>query len=195
MKSLVLCFVSVSSALLSQDFEADIRPLLREHCLECHGEKKNKADLRLDAKIHAFKGGESGSSIVPGKSAESLLYQRIISADEDERMPPKGKALTPEQVAKIKAWIDTGAPWPETAADRAATTDARLSHWAFQPIKRPASPQTIDDFIVAKLSEKQLRLSPAADPRTLIRRLYFDVIGLPPSPKEVGALHDRAFKL
>lgn len=185
MKSLLFSFLSITQVLFSQDFEGDIRPLLQEHCIECHGAKKNKADLRLDAKIHAFKGGETGPSIVAGKSDDSLLFQRITSADEDERMPPKGKVLTPAQIAKIKAWIDTGAKWPETAADKAASTDDRLSHWAYRPVTRPANSQSIDGFITSKLAERGLALSPSADARTLIRRLYFDVIGLPPSPEEV----------
>jgi mono/diheme cytochrome c family protein len=185
MKSFLLCALTVSSVVLAQDFEADIRPLLREHCVECHGEKKNKADLRLDAKMHAFKGGESGPAIIAGKSDDSLLFQRITSADEDERMPPRGNPLTPEQTAKIKAWIDAGAAWPETEADKAAATDQRLLHWAYQPLQRPANARDVDEFISSKLAEKNLSLSKAADARTLIRRVYFDVVGLPPTPEEV----------
>lgn len=185
MKSFLLCALSVSSVLFAQDFEVDIRPLLREHCVECHGEKKNKADLRLDAKMHAFKGGESGPAIVAGKSDDSLIFQRLTSADEDERMPPKGKALSAAQIAKVKAWIDEGAEWPETAADKAAAEDQRLSHWAYQPLQRSTNARNVDEFISLKLAENHLSLSKAADARTLIRRVYFDVIGLPPTPEEV----------
>jgi mono/diheme cytochrome c family protein len=90
------------------DFDREIRPLLKERCVECHGPEKQKADLRLDAKPHAFKGGESGAAIVPAKSSASPLFQRI-TASGDKRMPPKGEPLTADQIAKIKAWIDSGA--------------------------------------------------------------------------------------
>ncbi len=128
MKRLVLSVLSVPAVLFSQDFDSEIRPLLQEHCIECHGEKKQKADLRLDAKGHAFKGGENGPAIVSGKSADSPLFQRIVSTDEDERMPPKDDPLTPVKIALIKAWIDSGANWPETAFDKAEAADKRLQH-------------------------------------------------------------------
>ena len=179
----VLCVAPVIGAPI--DFDGEIRPLLQEHCIECHGEKKNKADLRLDAKIHAFKGGESGPAIVAGKATESPLFRRIVSTDEDERMPPKDDPLTPQQIALIKQWIDSGAEWPETAFDKAAATDKRLSHWAYQPVARLSKAETIDSLIQKKLAENNLTLSPSAAPRSLIRRTYFDVIGVPPSPEGV----------
>ena len=166
------------------DFESEIRPLLQEHCVKCHGEKKSKADLRLDAKPHAFKGGESGPAIIAGKSADSPLYQRIVSNDEDERMPPD-EPLPADQLAKIKQWIDAGANWPETAYDKAAATDKRLQHWAWQPLAKHTANASIDAFLEAKLSEKQLAFSATAEPRTLIRRAYFGIIGLPPSPEDM----------
>jgi hypothetical protein len=184
MKSLILSVLFVPSALLSQDFEKHIRPLLQEHCIKCHGEKKSKADLRLDAKPHAFKGGESGPAILAGNSASSPLYQRIISSNEDERMPPDER-LPAEIQAKIKAWIDAGANWPETAYDKAAATDKRLQHWAWQPLAKHDLRASIDSFLDAKLRENQLTFSPIAEPRTLIRRAYFDIIGLPPSPEDM----------
>jgi len=178
-------FLLLTTSAFAVDFDAEIRPLLQEHCIECHGEKKNKADLRLDAKVHAFKGGESGPAIVPGDSAKSGLFSRITSADEDERMPPKNDPLKPPQIALIKQWIDSGAEWPETAFDKAAVTDKRLQHWAFLPLAKTNPGDTLDSLIQKKLIEKTLTLSPQADPRTRIRRLYFDVIGLPPTPEEV----------
>jgi hypothetical protein len=172
------------------DFDREIRPLLKERCVECHGPEKQKADLRLDAKPHAFKGGESGTAIVPAKSSASPLFQRI-TATGDERMPPKGEALTADQISKIKAWIDSGAVWPENADDKAAATDPRVNHWAYQPIKVASAlaesvglkPEllSIDAFIEAKLREKGLSMSPRADARTLIRRAHFVITGLPPS--------------
>ncbi|MFN7564177.1 MAG: DUF1553 domain-containing protein [Prosthecobacter sp.] len=190
MKSLLLSVLSVPSVLFSQDFDREIRPLLKERCVECHGPEKQKADLRLDAKPHAFKGGESGTAIVPAKSSASPLFQRI-TATGDERMPPKGEALTADQISKIKAWIDSGAVWPENADDKAAATDPRVNHWAYQPIKVASAlaelvglkPEllSIDSFIEAKLREKGLSMSPRADARTLIRRAHFVITGLPPS--------------
>jgi mono/diheme cytochrome c family protein len=185
MKTFLFILLTPSVLLSAPDFDGEIRPLLQEHCIECHGEKKNKADLRLDAKVHAFKGGESGPAIVAGKSADSPLFQRLVSTDEDERMPPKDDPLTPQQIALIKQWIDSGAEWPETAFDKAAAADRRLQHWSYQPVARLSKVETIDSLIQKKLVENKLALSPPADPRTLIRRLYFDVIGLPPSPEEV----------
>lgn len=183
--------------LFAVDFDREIRPLLQEHCVECHGEKKQKGELRLDAKTFAFKGGHDGAAIVPGESMKSPLLQRIISVDDDERMPPKGAPLTSIQSALIKSWLDEGAIWPENDADRAAKVDKRFQHWAVQPVKRPVIPllaelekqptDPIDAFIRFKLTASGLTPSAEADKRTLIRRLYFDFHGLPPSPEAVEA--------
>lgn len=193
MKAVLLTFVCAAVASVhAVDFEKDIRPLLQERCVECHGEKKQKGELRLDAKAFAFKGGHDGAAIVAGSPDRSPLYQRLVSADEDERMPPKGEPLGPKQMSAVKEWIAAGAVWPENAADRAAMTDTRLSHWAWQPIASSSRAQGIDDFVRAKLEEKRLRLSPLTDARTLIRRLTFDLHGLPPTPEEVEAfVNDR----
>ncbi len=169
------------------DFDREIRPLLQERCVECHGPEKQKADLRLDAKPHAFKGGESGAAIVPAKSSASPLFQRI-TATGDERMPPKGEPLTADQISKIKAWIDSGAVWPENAEDKAAANDPRVNHWAYQPLPPHNPKATIDSFIEAKLREKGLSMSPRADARTLIRRAHFVITGLPPSFSSLQSL-------
>ncbi|WP_395743172.1 DUF1553 domain-containing protein [Prosthecobacter sp.] len=169
---------------LAVDFDQDIRPLLQRHCVECHGEKKQKGELRLDAKVFAFKGGHEGKAIVAGDAAHSLLLQRIASADDDERMPPKGEPLSETQIALVRAWIAAGAVWPENAADKAAAVDKRLQHWAVQPVRRVEG-ASIDSLIAAKLAEKNLTMSPEADRRTLIRRLSFDLTGLPPAPERV----------
>ncbi len=187
MKAAFLILLAASSSAPAIDFERDIRPLLQERCVECHGEKKQKGELRLDAKPHAFKGGHDGPAIVAGQLDQSPLYQRLITADEDERMPPKGDPLTPEQITSVKAWIESGAAWPENDADRAASTDKRRSHWAWQPIKPEPKEASIDAFIRTKLAEKKLKLSPPAEARALIRRLTFDLHGLPPTPAEVEA--------
>lgn len=178
----VLSVLFVPSVLLAVDFDREIRPLLQERCIECHGEKKQKGELRLDAKVHAFKGGHDGPAILAGKADASPLFQRLTSTDEDERMPPEGDPLTPPQISLIREWINAGAKWPENATDKAALTDKRLLHWSVQPIRKgfPTN-ATIDSFIEAKLRENKLTMSPQADARTLKRRLHFDLLGLPPS--------------
>lgn len=111
----------------SADFEKEIRPLLQKHCVECHDEKKQKGELRLDAKAFAFKGGHDGAAIVPGKADASPLFQRITSSENDDRMPPKGEPLSAAQIAAVKAWIEGGAVWPESDSDRTATADKRAA--------------------------------------------------------------------
>jgi hypothetical protein len=182
--ALFLFFITSAVAV---DFDREIRPLLQERCIECHGEKKQKGELRLDAKSFAFKGGHEGPAIVAGKIDKSPLFQRITHADEKERMPPKSDPLTPSQIKTIQTWIESGAAWPESAADKAALADKRLQHWAWQPIQTPPAGSTIDSIIRTKLKEHHLTPSPEADPRTLIRRLTFDLHGLPPTPAEVEA--------
>ncbi len=184
------------SAAVAASFEKEIRPLLQKHCIECHGAKKQKGELRLDAKAFAFKGGHDGPAIVAGKADASPMFRRITSTDDDERMPPEGEALTPAQVATVKAWIESGAVWPESEADKAAATDKRGGHWSVQPLKVASAlaepfgfkPEqlSIDAFINASLSAKGLAMSPEADRRTLIRRLSFDFTGLPPAPERVA---------
>jgi Protein of unknown function (DUF1553)/Protein of unknown function (DUF1549)/Planctomycete cytochrome C/NPCBM/NEW2 domain len=178
-------FILLATApVLAVDFDNEIRPLLQQHCVECHGEKKQKGELRLDAKIFAFKGGHEGVAVVAGDAANSPLFQRITSSDDDERMPPKGEPLAPAQITLVKAWIQEGAVWPENAADKSATVDKRLQHWSVQPVL-VVKDSSIDSLIAAKLAEKNLVMSPAADRRTLIRRLSFDLVGLPPTPERV----------
>ena len=172
------------------DFARDVSPILTKHCVACHGPDKQKGGLRLDRAADALAGGDSGKAIVPGKPAESLLLKRIVAADAAERMPPNRDSLTAEQIRTLTAWIEAGAKWP-------ASAEAGAKHWAFQPVVRPAVPESantkhpapnaIDKFIVAKLSDNGLSLSPGADRRTLIRRLKFDLLGLPPTPEEADA--------
>ena len=154
--------------------------------MECHGPKKQKANLRLDAKPFAFRGGEEGPALVSGNAAKSNLFQRVVSPEEDRRMPPKGEPLSAEQVERLKQWIDAGAVWPESEADRTAAADPRQQHWSVQPMRDGfAGARSIDDFIQQKLRDKGLSFAPEADRRTLIRRLSFDLLGLPPAPEHV----------
>src|SRR5215212_4292592 len=171
----------------SVEFNRDIRPILSENCYQCHGPDKNarKADLRLDTKEGLFAPIDGNSPIVPGNLEKSELYRRIVTTDRDEVMPkPKsGKKLTPRQIALIKLWIEQGATWQ--------------GHWAYIKPTRPAVPEVaappivarnaIDYFIFAKLKENNLKPSPEADRTTLIRRLYFDLVGLPPTAQQVAS--------
>lgn len=182
------------------NFERDIRPLLHARCIECHGPEKQKGGLRLDNKTAAMKGGASGPAIIPGKSAESELIHRISSADPAERMPSKGEPLTAREIALLRAWIDAGAEWPETEklASGEAKRAEKTSWWSLQPLANVALPappnlpaewasSPIDRFIFAKLAERGLQPNPPADRRSLIRRVTYDLTGLPPSPEEVEA--------
>jgi mono/diheme cytochrome c family protein len=180
-------------------FESKIRPLLVEHCQQCHGEKKQWAGLRLDSRDAMLTGGDSGPAVVPGKPEESELFRRVSETDEDLRMPPAdaAAALSTEQVALLRHWIATGAAWPAAAPQAPdARALARKNHWAFQPVARPTVPEVadrgdvenpIDRFVLAKLGSEGLDLSPQADRRTLLRRASYDLTGLPPSSEEVAA--------
>ncbi len=171
------------------DFVQDIQPLFEKHCLKCHGPEKQKGGWRADVADAALKGGDNyAPNIRPGKSEKSPLIHFVAGLEDDMVMPEKGDRLTAEQIGLLRAWIDQGAIWPEGPK----LVDAKQSHWAFQPLTRPALPATaatnpIDAFITAKLAEKQLTLSPEADRRTLIRRLSFNLLGLPPTPEEIEA--------
>ncbi len=165
-------------------FSQDILPILSENCFTCHGPdaKARKADLRLDLKDTALR--RNDAVIMPGKSGESELIERVASNDVDERMPPpkSGKTLTAHQIELLKKWIDQGAHWSQ--------------HWAFEPVRRPAAPRVrdpgwiqtpIDAFVLARLEREGLAPAPPAERTTLIRRLTLDLIGLPPTPAEVDS--------
>ncbi len=165
-------------------FNRDIRPILSENCFQCHGPDKNqrKADLRLDLEKGAFADLGGYRALEPGKPTKSALFQRITAKEAHEQMPPRktGKKLTPRQLALVKRWIEQGAKWQK--------------HWSLIPPTRPKMPRVegarlanpIDAFIVRRLRRMNLQQSPRASARTLIRRLYFDLIGLPPSPEAVA---------
>ena len=171
------------------DFVIEVRPIFEKHCHECHGAQRQKNDYRLDIKKIALTGGsDHAPNIVPGKSAESPLLRFVNGADGKMRMPPK-KGLGRTETEILKRWIDEGAVWPDNA-DTAKLED-RTDWWAFKPL--PGSgPGSIDDFINAKLVEKGLKPAPHADARTLIRRLSFDLTGLPPTPEEVVAFEQSS---
>jgi mono/diheme cytochrome c family protein len=179
-------------------FEDKIRPLLAAHCLKCHSaaEGKTKGGLALDTREGTLKGGDSGPAVVPGNPDKSVLIKAVRYTDPNVQMPPKGEKLSDAQIADLVAWVKMGAPDPRTGAAKGKYADAsaKKTWWAFQPVKKqeppavqnkswPANP--VDNFILAKLEEKNLKPSAPADRRVLIRRLYFDLVGLPPTPAEV----------
>ncbi len=195
-----ICLLSLAAELpppadRKVDFATDVQPLLRKNCLSCHGEEHQEGGLRLDQKKRAVQGGDSGAEFVAGKSADSRLIRLVAGIDEDfGLMPPEGKGtrLTAAEIGLLRAWIDQGANWPDDASG-ASTASA---HWSLQPIVRqplpavadrgwPLSP--IDTFIAARRERDNIAPSPAADRTTLIRRLYLDLLGLPPSPEVVAA--------
>ena len=181
------------------DFARDVRPIFVKHCYECHGAEKQKSGFRLDVKQEAFNGGDGHApNLLAGNSAGSPLYRFVSGTDDKVQMPPKSKGPgpSPAEIATIKQWLDEGAVWPD-GIDTAQVED-RMDWWAFKPLQKPSvkmlpegrsavtQRNAIDGFVQARLREQGAEPSPAADARTLIRRLSYDLIGLPPSPEEVG---------
>src|SRR5262249_45574303 len=173
--------------------------LLAARCLDCHGGSKPRGGLDLSRRQSAREGGDSGRAIVPGNAAASLLWKHVRAG----KMPPK-KPLTAEEKALLKDWIDGGAAWGTDPIDPFRFTSSLrggYDWWSLRPVVRPALPKAqatawarngVDRFILAKLEEKGLTPSPEADRPTLIRRLTFDLTGLPPTPEEVTAfVQDR----
>ena len=182
------CFAEVAAP----DFAKEVRPILERSCFGCHGPEKQKNGYRLDVRDIAIKGGDSGErAIVPHDAKASPLIHFVSGEDEEMRMPPKKSdkpRLTAAEVETLRAWIDAGPAWPEELAG----PKSEKLHWSLQPLpksgKRKAeSGNPIDAFIHAKLAEKHLAPSPEADARTLIRRVFYDLTGLPPTPDEVDA--------
>jgi len=169
------------------DFYRDVRPIFTVHCTRCHSADARKGGLRLDTREHALKGGETGPAFVPGKSADSVLYQRVSSTDKDERMPAKAEALKAADLATLKRWIDQGAVWP---------AETEIVHWAFKPLARPAVPgvrnaawvrNPVDAYVAKEHEARGLVPAPEAMRRTLLRRVTLDLTGLPPTPEEIEA--------
>jgi hypothetical protein len=186
---LVVAIIALPSSVTAEpvQFNRDIRPILAEHCFNCHGpdRRAREGDLRLDVREAAVE-----AAIEPGDPAASELIARITSGDADERMPPPDsniERLSAQQIALVRDWIEQGAEYDP--------------HWSLVPPTRPKVPAVkdadwprspIDRFVLARLEAEGLAASPEADPATLIRRLYFDLIGLPPSPAEVDAFANDA---
>jgi hypothetical protein len=182
-------------------FEKQVRPILIARCYECHDSKQKepKGGLRVDSRASLLAGGETGPAIVPGKPKEGYFLD-AINYGETYQMPPKGK-LPAAEIATLTKWVEMGTPWPKEEGPAALTkafdmAQRKAEHWSWQPLKQPVVPevkneawikQPLDNFILAKLENAGLSPALPADKRTLIRRVYFDLIGLPPTPDEVNA--------
>ncbi len=173
-------------------FEKHVRPLLVEKCLNCHGEKKQEGGLRLDSHAAILKGNETGPAAIPGKPDSSRLVKVLAYRDDDIQMPPAGK-LPDDQIALLTEWVQRGAVFPATDKPASPAADP-ATHWAFQPMTRPAVPlvkdvaraQTeTDRFILAALEAKGFTLAPPADRAILLRRLSLDLLGLPPTYADI----------
>ena len=174
-------------------FAKEVRPILASRCYPCHGPNLQQNGLRLDSLAGVLKGSDYGKVVVPGNSGQSRLVRRLL-AQERPQMPYGGPPLSSTQIETIRKWIDAGAPGPDDNTPIAATTPQK--HWAYVKPVRPAVPQVkdaawcrnpIDNFILQKVEKEGLRPSPEVDKTTLVRRVYLDLIGLPPSPSEVDA--------
>ncbi len=184
-------------------FEARIRPILVEHCTRCHGPGKQESGLRLDSREGVRKGNDAGPVVMPGHPEESPIVE-AVQYDAAVKMPPAGK-LPDRAIADLAAWVKMGAPWPDSSAgpalssgvpDARAIAAAARKHWAFRPVRDVSPPPVrnadwptgpLDRFVLARLEAARIKPSPPADRRTLIRRLTFDLVGLPPTPEEVAA--------
>jgi hypothetical protein len=186
-------------------FEAKIRPLLAEHCYGCHSDRaeKLKGGLRLDTRAGWTHGGNSGPAIVPGDTEASRLIRAVRYADKELQMPPDGKKLAPEQIVLLEEWVRLGAPDPREASAApdangltASQLDKARAHWAYRPLAAATVPKVrdtgwprsdLDRFVLARLEKEKLKPNGDANPRALIRRMTYDLTGLPPTPEEVEA--------
>ncbi|HVJ68271.1 MAG TPA: DUF1549 domain-containing protein, partial [Caulifigura sp.] len=194
--TLVVAFASVVNGVAgdsrSQTDRAEAaHELLERRCISCHGPAKQEGELRLDVESRALAGGQSGKVLISGKPDDSLLIA-YVSGKGDTVMPPEGAELSEAEVATLTDWVRDGARWPKDSGE--VQSDPRLQHWSFQPVRRALPPavkniawtrNAIDHFVAAGLERSQVTPSEEADRRTLIRRLSFDLVGLPPTTEEV----------
>jgi hypothetical protein len=179
------------------DFVKDVQPILRAACFECHAEGNEEGGLNLGIKSRALEGGEHGRPWTAGQSAKSRLVHLVAGVEPKKLMPPEGDQLSKEQIGILRAWIDQGAVWPDGADVLNPKVERARKHWAFQKlaaveppaVANQAWPRTpIDRFVLASLEAKGLSPSDPIALRKLVRRVYFDVVGLPPPPEEVDAI-------
>ncbi len=178
------------------DFTRDIKPLLKEHCVSCHGQLKQNGELRLDAGMLIAKGGGHGAAVLAGKSDESLLMRRLLASDMDERMPKDAGPLPSDKIELLRRWIDSGARYPKDEVVARTPAD----HWSFQPLREQRVPRVrdaswarnpIDAFVLAKLEAHHAKPGPAAAPMALLRRMHLDLAGIPPTIAEQDELASR----
>lgn len=211
------CLVALGGTLYAQQasekiefFERRIRPVLSNNCYSCHTDSK-LGGLQVNSRVALLRGGDSGPAIDVGNPDSSLLIRAVMHTDPQLQMPLGAPKLKDDEIADLKYWIQTGAVWPDESAKSATApiaapkftiSDQQRKFWSFQPIQKPAIPAVkdaswvktpIDHFILAKLEEKNLKPVQPADKRSLIRRAYYDLIGLPPTPEQVDAfLSDKS---
>jgi mono/diheme cytochrome c family protein len=218
MRALPLSALVLAAAALPQEaapspeqrawFETAVRPLLAERCHGCHGPTRQKSGLRLDHRSFALRGGARGPALVPGDPGASRMIAAIGYGDSDLQMPPKSK-LADAEIETLTEWVRRGAYWPDEPAPAAAAADAktfdldgrRAAHWAWQPVQRPEIPDVgdrgwprdpVDRFVLARLERAELAPAPDAEPATWLRRVHFDLVGLPPTPAELDAFDGSA---
>lgn len=170
----------------NEEFENKVRPLLAKSCWSCHRQSA-MGGLRLDSREALLKGGKSGPALVPGKASESLLVSAVTHANDKLKMPPSGK-LPETDIEILRTWINEGAIWPETSKmvdTGSKITPEQRAFWSFQPVREAKPGDSIDKFIRERLTAEGLKPVAAADKRTLIRRVAYDLTGLPPTPEEV----------
>ncbi|MEM6690823.1 MAG: PSD1 and planctomycete cytochrome C domain-containing protein [Planctomycetota bacterium] len=190
-------------------FESKVRPLLVEHCFECHGPEEESGGLRLDSLAAMVSGGDSGPAIIPGDSHKSLFMKAVRY--EGYEMPPTQR-LPQDAIEVLRQWVDAGAPWPGVDLKQIRPIQKQREFsledrqwWAIQPIKKPSVPEVggslgqwaqteLDHFIARRLADNELAPAPRASKTTLIRRLYFNLVGLPPSPAEIQEFLDDTSK-
>lgn len=178
-------------------FEAAVRPILANRCYECHGDKKQKGGLRMDGLVYLKTGGDTGPALVPGNPDKSPMIEAVRYKNDEFQMPPKEK-LPAAEIAVLEKWIQMGAPWPETGDKATVVVEGGFSeeqrkYWCFQPLAKVTPPNMttpwvrgdIDRFIAKKHAELSLQPAPEADRLELLRRVYFDLHGLPPTPAQV----------
>ena len=191
---LVAALPAVSSS--EPSFSRDIEPLLKQHCIVCHGEALQQSGLRLDSRAAAMRGGQSGAAIVPGDASASALVKRLEGHDGLQRMPPAGP-LGVAEIGAFRDWIEAGASWD--SIETVTGSDETSGHWAFRPNQRPTVPQTgdsswvrnpIDAFVLARLEREGLEPAPEAASQTLLRRVFLDMTGLPPGQQDLDGSTD-----
>ena len=183
----------------SVDFAGDIKPLFRKYCFECHGRGAEHGGFSLGTRVRMVDGGESGRAVMPGRSISSALIHRIAGFDAERVMPPEGPRMSAAEVGLIRSWIDQGAIWPEGEDEPDPQLQRFKSHWSFQPLRQPVVPAPekpeseqwvrgpVDRFIVAALEQQHLQPASEASRHELLRRVHFDLTGLPPSPDRIRA--------